>query len=72
MNIQLKMSTGQILLRMFSSTLLQFTGNQMIREWREKFKKIGLEDYKLSAEYLVDSICGKNKRVRAVHVHVEV
>ena len=59
------MATNVNIVKFFSRTagsLSQPTVGQIIRKWSKIFKNHGLEDYKLSAEYLVDYICNSKRK----------
>lgn len=59
------MATSVNIVKLFSrkaGSVSQPTVGQIIRKWREIFKNHELEDYKLSAEYLVDYICNSKRK----------
>lgn len=57
----------------FLSTLQrQPTAAQMVSKWKKKFKNVGIEDYKLSAEYLVGFVCGKVSQFIASDVSIHI
>ena len=49
-------------------TSQQPTAAQLLQRWRRKFKEGGIDDYNLSAKYLVEYVCGR-ETVNAVCIY---
>ena len=51
-----------------TATSQQPTAAQLLQKWRRKFKEGGIDDYNLSAKYLVEYICGR-ETVKVVFIY---